>query len=221
MKERKEKYYGFVHGYLANLNRKDKFGDPFPDNSTRACLYAAAKLIKSGDVDSIALSIESELAGPNVRRLRALLPNKLKENKEHPEDDKIYSSENTVTTLGEIREVIKILKKDPTCTVISVCVGSHEDRIKKIMEVCTFLRPDVSNRWHILSFEKIMEKAIETGDHEIFHKEVLEGSKNWEDLNGFRKQEEKVAKFLNIPVAGPLGISILPELIPDKVKIKF
>lgn len=221
MKERKEKYFGFFHGYLTNPEKIDKFGDSFPDNSTRAVGYGIAHLLNEDEIDFIAISIGSKLAGPNVRRLRALKPNTLKEDKDHPENDKIKSSENTVTTGGEIREIIKILKNDPTCTVISVCICPHKDRITKIMELCTFLRPDIRYRWHILSFEEILQEAVKNGDHPVFHQAVLTSSENWEDIKSFKKQEEGVAKLLDIPLVGSLGVYIFPELIPDKSKIIF
>ncbi len=207
----------FIHGYLSDNTRKDRDGNHVPDKVTRACVYAAAHLYRTGQVDKIAFSIKSDLAGPIERRLHTLLSNKLK-------DDDVISTDNTVTTRGEVQEIKRLLT-DNDDRIISICIDPHKERVEGNMHFITLFNSSVRKRWCVKSFNEILSESTTNGTHPAFindlHRNILNGSDSWENIFSFKKQEEGFSKLTKIPVLGPVCTYLMPELIPDNTKVQF
>lgn len=192
----------FIHSYLSDT---DKGGKPIPDRPTRACILAATELKRRNKVDTIALSVVPELSEPITKRLKSLLPESL-------DESDIISTENTVTTKGEVREIKRLSEEKVLDEVVSIVISPHKKRVEEnVRRLFGENQATVS----VKTFDEVLTSERQDG----LYDGIINESKSWSLVGKIEKQEVLAQRLLKIPFIGEFLVHDAPDLIPGKLKI--
>lgn len=192
----------FIHSYLSD---KDHGGNPIPDRPTRACILAAAELKRRGKVDTIALSVVPVLSEPITKRVKSLLPKSL-------DESDLISTEKTVTTKGEVKEIKRLADDEGFSKVVSIVIGPHKKRVEgNVRKIFGENQETVS----VKTFAEVLTAERE----DKLYDGIIKESESWSLFKQFEKQEVFAEKLTKIPLIGEFLIHDAPDLLPDKLKI--
>jgi hypothetical protein len=192
----------FIHSYLSDT---DKGGKSIPDRPTRACILAAAELKRRNKVDAIALSVIPELSEPITKRLKTLLPKSL-------DESDIISTENTVTTKGEVREIKRLSEEKVLDEAVSIVISPHKKRVEEnVRRLFGKNQATVA----VKTFDEVLTSERQDG----LYDGIINESESWSLFKQFEKQEVFAQRLSKIPFIGEFLVRDAPDLLPGKLKI--
>lgn len=180
-----------LHSYLADRKDKEK-----PDRLTRTGILAAAELYRHDEIEKICITVEPELSGPQVRRLRTLLNNP-------PEEDIVVEGE-TVTTEEEVKTFNKLAENRGWNNPITISNHAHTPRIKREIRK-TFMGKGVE-----------VKNAREILSQYPRYSHILTEMKDWPEQKSLNFQE----KVLSLPILGNMILKTGPHLSRYKVALQ-
>ena len=180
---RNERPVALLHSYLSDREGKER-----PDRLSRVGILAAAELYRRGDIDKIYITVEPQLSGPQVRRLKILLNN--------PAEEDIVVNAKTVTTEEEIKTFRKLAEENEWNSLITIGNHAHLPRIKREIRK-TFK----GSRIEAKSSREILSQYPR-------YSSILSEMEGWPEQRSLALQE----KILRLPILGSLILKMAPHL---------